>query len=104
MPGCCFANVAAERQLPELTGLRLSRRSGAAALDSGKALALPAPGAAPSTALVPYMPPLTTQEWARKDGELLMRPPTVLTLPLRGFACDCASWAEADGQGLWEVE
>lgn len=93
--GCLFANVAAERQLPEITGYRLVRRGAAAALDAGE---VPAPGPAASTALASYMPLLTAQEWERKEPGLLMRPPTVLTLPLRGFACDCASWAE-----LWEV-
>ena len=99
VPGCIFANVAAERQLPEITGFRLSRKGAAAAADSGEVLALPAPGLAVGTALVPYMPPLTKQEWERKEPGLLMRPPTVLTLPLRGCACDCTSW-----EAFWEVK
>ena len=66
MPSCLFANVAAERQLPEITGYRLMKRGGANALDSGALLALPPPGPAPSTALALYrMPALTPEEWAR---------------------------------------
>ena len=105
--GCLFANVAAERQLPELTGYRLSRRGAAAALDAGAHLGLPPPGPQ-STAMVLYMPPLVSADWQRaSEAPLLMRPPTVLSLPLRGYACDYgslgesgASWERTSG---WEV-
>ena len=104
MCACCtLLQVAAERQLPEITGYRLARMGAAAALDSGARLALPAhDGQAGSTALVPagaVMPALTEEEWRPKEPGLLMRPPTALTLPLRGFACDCRAWAPAG----WEV-
>ena len=103
VPSCLFANVAAERQLPEITGYRLSTRGAASRLDSGETFALPPPGAAgaASTSLVEWMAPLSADEWKRSKpeaGRLLMRPPTVLTLPLAGFACDCAAW-----KGQWEV-
>ena len=39
------------------------------------------------------MPPLTAEEWAADPRQLLMRPPTVLTLPLAGFGCEAAGWA-----------
>lgn len=88
VPGTVFANVAAERQLPAITGYRLLRKAAAGAgaaakLDAGELLALPAPDA---TAPVPA-------------PELLMRPPVALTLPLNGFACDCAIWAD----NMWQV-
>jgi hypothetical protein len=100
VPTTLFANVAAERQLPTITGYRMLRKSAAAALDSGKRLALPAPGPARSTAIVPYMPQLNPAEWElAADHGLLMRPPTVLMLPLHGFTCNVDSWS---GDGLWE--
>ena len=88
--GTVFANVAAERQLPAITGYRLLRKAAAGAgaaakLDAGELLALPAPDA---TAPVPA-------------PELLMRPPVALTLPLNGFACDCAIWPTTCGR--WAV-
>ena len=80
--GAFEANVAAERQLPAITGYRLSRMDAARKLASGERLALPAPGKQ-STALVVYMPPLTPDEWLHRQEEkpwLLMRPPTVVNL------------------------
>lgn len=74
--GTCFANVAAERQLPTLTGYRLARRAGER-LGEARALA---------------MPPLTEQEWTPDQRELLMRPPTLLVLPLNGHRCDAPGW------------
>ena len=72
-------------------------------LTSGERLALPAPGKQ-STALVMYMPPLTPDEWLHRQEEkpwLLMRPPTVVILPLEGYACDCAAWRD---KCRWEVQ
>ena len=107
VPGCLFANVAAERQLPAITGYRLSRKAAAKQLDAGEMLALPAPGAQQSTALTLQVQPISPEEWAQRPDEasqLLMRPPAVIALPLDGFACDCAVWAEdEDGRPLWEV-
>ena len=74
--GACFANVAAERQLPALTGYRLARLAGERHEDA-RALA---------------MPPLTEQEWTPDRRELLMRPPTLLVLPLDGHRCDAPGW------------
>ena len=98
VPGCLFANVAAERSLPEITGHRLQAQRARADLASGATMALPPPGASQSTAI---MPALTEDEWRLKDESadqaghrrLLMRPPAVLKLPLRGYACDVASWS-----------
>jgi hypothetical protein len=73
--GACFANVAAERQLPALTGHRLARRAGRH--EDARPLA---------------MPPLTEQEWTPNRRELLMRPPTLLVLPLDGHRCDAPGW------------
>ena len=70
--GTLFANVAAERQLPALTGLRLAKRAGEAA----------------------KMQPLTEQEWRADERQLIMRPPTLLVLPLSGFCCDAPGWHE----------
>ena len=72
--GCVFANVAAERQLPSLTGFRLMRRAtevrqAAAAMQ------------------------LTEREWAPDPRQLLMRPPTQLVLPLAGYRCDEPGWS-----------
>ena len=72
----CFANVAAERQLPALTGYRLARRAGER-LGETRALA---------------MAPLTEQEWTPDRRELLMRPPTLLVLPLNGHRYDAPGW------------
>ncbi|EOD09467.1 hypothetical protein EMIHUDRAFT_448373, partial [Emiliania huxleyi CCMP1516] len=101
--GTLFANVAAERQLPEITGFRLARRGGGAlGAGGGARLALPAPGAAAGAlpAGVLTMPPISAADYARvvEPESLLMRPPTVLTLPLSGWACDCESWRE-----FWEL-
>ena len=38
------------------------------------------------------MPPLTEQEWTPDRRELLMRPPTLLVLPLDGYRCDAPGW------------
>lgn len=74
VPGCVFANVAAERQLPVLTGYRLMRRAtevrqAAAAMQ------------------------LTDREWTPDARQLLMRPPTQLVLPLAGMGCDAPGWS-----------
>lgn len=95
--------MAAERQLPEITGFRLARRGGGAlGAGGGARLALPAPGAAAGAlpAGVLTMPPISAADYARvvEPESLLMRPPTVLTLPLSGWACDCESWRE-----FWEL-
>ena len=85
--------MAAERQLPEITGFRLARRGGGAlGAGGGARLALPAG--------VLTMPPISAADYARvvEPESLLMRPPTVLTLPLSGWACDCESWRE-----FWEL-
>ena len=74
--GGLFANVAAERQLPVITGYRLARRVGERK-DEQQA----------STML-----PLTEQEWAPDPRQLLMRPPTLLVLPLAGYRCDAPGW------------
>jgi hypothetical protein len=52
--------------------------------------------------MVLYMPPLCAADWQRADepGRLHMRPPTVLSLPLRGYACDFASLGESGAS--WE--
>ena len=76
-----FANVAAERQLPSLTGFRLMRRAtevrqAAAAMQ------------------------LTEREWAPDPRQLLMRPPTQLVLPLAGYRCDEPGWS---GWQAWEL-
>ena len=64
--GCVFANVAAERQLPSLTGFRLMRR----ATEVRQAAATMQ---------------LTEREWAPDPRQLLVRPPTQLVLPLAGY-------------------
>ena len=96
--------MAAERQLPAITGYRLQTQGAAADLASGATMALPPPGAQ-ATAIMPFEPGfgfLTKEEWRldderkgakRKIRRLLMRPPTVLELPLRGYGCDVASWS-----------
>ena len=83
---------------------RLSKIGGAANLDSGAMLALPAPGPKRSTALVQWMPPLTQDEYKVSPTYMrpLMRPPTTVMLPLRGFACDCEAWKGSKSR--WVVE
>ena len=71
--GCLFANVAAERQLPAITSHRLRRAA-------GERLSMPA---------------LTAADWAEGPATLLMRPPTVIELPVDG-------WHVADDQG-WQM-
>ena len=75
VPGCVFANVAAERQLPVLTGYRLMKRAtevrqAAAAMQ------------------------LTEHEWKPDARQLLMRPPMQLVLPLAGYSCDAVGWSD----------
>lgn len=77
-----FANVAAERQLPALTGLRLAKQA-----------------AVGQKSLVPYAQQgLSAQDYKVDPVQLLMRPPTALVLPVAGWDCDAnaaPSWNKA---------
>lgn len=115
--GTLFANVAAERQMPPLTGIRLENQAldqrrrqiqvegrrlhgGSGPLPplayAPKPSPKPPPASAPGEgAIVPYndgLPPDTALMPALEEPsdrpDLLMRPPTVVVLPASGFECE----------------
>ena len=102
VPQCCFANVAAERSLPAITGHRLLRSATAAAA-AAAAAAAPAAAAAgaqlrgsdllQSGAL--EMQTLTLAEWKPEPNAPLMRPPTVVVLPVDGW--------DVEDDDLWQA-
>ncbi len=77
--GCVFANVAAETKIPKITGFRLSAQQGGQRAGADGAVTRN-----------------TTSSWQNNPNfatEVLMRPPTLLDLPVAGF--DCGWWRTA---------